>query len=53
LIERTGLLRDEQIELMRRIAGALSEHGALINEVLRVADDGTMSFESIAAATSG
>ena len=27
----------------------LKEHGALINEVLRVADDGTMTFESIAA----
>jgi predicted nuclease of predicted toxin-antitoxin system len=53
LIERSGLLRDEQIELVRRIADALSEHGALINEVLRVAEDGTMTFESIAAEMSG
>jgi predicted nuclease of predicted toxin-antitoxin system len=47
LIERAGLLRDQQIELVRRIAAAIAEHGALINEVLRVADDGTRSFESL------
>ncbi len=32
---------------MRRVAAALAEHGALINEVLRVAEDETMSFESL------
>jgi len=35
LIERAGLLRDEQIELIRQIAAALVEHGLMINEVLR------------------
>jgi predicted nuclease of predicted toxin-antitoxin system len=49
LIEQAGLLRDEQIELLREIAGALADHGALINEVLRVAEDGTMVFENLAA----
>jgi predicted nuclease of predicted toxin-antitoxin system len=49
LIERAGLLRDEQIALLRKIAAALAEHGALINEVLRVAEEGTMGFESLAA----
>jgi len=47
LIERSGLRRDEQIALMKKVAAALAEHGALINEVLRVADDETMSFESL------
>lgn len=50
LIERAGLLRDEQIELLRRIAAALSDHGALVNEILRVADDRTMTFETVAKA---
>lgn len=49
LIGRTGLLRDEQIELIRKIAAAIAEHGDLVNEVLRVAEDGTMRFESVAA----
>lgn len=45
LIERAGLLRDEQIELMRSVTAALAEHGTLINEILRIAYDGSMSFE--------
>ena len=49
LIERTGLLRDEQIELVRKVAAAIGEHGALINEVLRVAEAGTMTFENLSA----
>src|SRR5689334_4523019 len=48
LIERADLRRDEQIELVKRIAAALLEHGDLVNEVLRMGDDGTMSFEGIA-----
>lgn len=48
LIERTGLLRGEQIEIVRTIAAAIGEHGALINEILRVAKDGTLTFESMA-----
>jgi predicted nuclease of predicted toxin-antitoxin system len=46
LIERAGLLRDEQIELVRKIAAALDENGALINEVLHLAEDGTFSIRA-------
>ncbi len=49
LIERAGLLRSEQIELVRNIATAISEHGAMVNEVLRVAEDGSMTFETVPA----
>ena len=50
LIEQTGQLRDEQIELVRTIALAIAAHGgALLNEVLRVAADGTMTFEPMTA----
>ncbi|HVJ91122.1 MAG TPA: DUF5615 family PIN-like protein [Labilithrix sp.] len=51
LIERAGLLRDEQIELMKSVAAALAEHGDLINQVLRVAEDGAMTFENLAQKT--
>ena len=47
LIERAGLRRDEQIALMKQVVAALAEHGALINEVLQVAEDETMTFESL------
>ncbi len=47
LIERAGLLRDEQIEIVRNIAAAIGEHGAMVNEVLRVAEDGSMTFETV------
>jgi predicted nuclease of predicted toxin-antitoxin system len=46
LIERGGLLRDEQIDLLRQVAAALAEHGAMINELLRVTSDGMMRFET-------
>ena len=49
LIERAGLLREEQITLLRKVVAAIVEHGALINEVLRVADDGALTFETVAA----
>jgi predicted nuclease of predicted toxin-antitoxin system len=51
LIERAGLLRDEQIELMKSVAAALADHGDLINQVLRVAEDGAMTFENLAQKT--
>jgi predicted nuclease of predicted toxin-antitoxin system len=53
LIEQAGLLRDEQIELVRRVVDAIAKHGALVNEVLRVADDGSMTFEAAAAPPAG
>jgi predicted nuclease of predicted toxin-antitoxin system len=51
LIERVGLLRDEQIELVKSVAAALADHGDLINQVLRVAEDGAMTFENLAQKT--
>lgn len=47
LIERVGLLRDEQIELIRQVAAKLAEHGAMVNELLHVAERGSMTFEVI------
>ena len=49
LIERAGLLRDEQIALVREIAAVVAAHGAMVNEVLRVGDDGSMRFEPVPA----
>jgi predicted nuclease of predicted toxin-antitoxin system len=46
LVERGGLLRDEQIALVREVAAVLADHGAAINELLRVAEDGSMTFEA-------
>jgi predicted nuclease of predicted toxin-antitoxin system len=47
LIERAGLLRDEQIELIRQVVEKLAEHGAMINELLHVAEHGAMRFEEV------
>lgn len=47
LIERAGLLRDEQIELIRQVVEKLAEHGTMINELLHVAEHGTMRFEEV------
>lgn len=33
-IERAGLRRDEQVELIRKVVAKLVEHGAMINELL-------------------
>lgn len=46
LLERAGLLRDEQITVIRQVAALLAEHGAMLNELLHVADDGSMKFET-------
>ena len=45
LVERGGLLRDEQIALVREVAAVLADHGAMINELLRVDEEGSMTFE--------
>ena len=47
LIERAGLLRDEQIELIRQVAAKLAEHGAMINELLHIDERGAMRFEEV------
>jgi predicted nuclease of predicted toxin-antitoxin system len=46
LVERCGLLHDEQIAPMREVAAMLAGDGATINELLRVAADGSMTFET-------
>jgi len=47
LIERSGLLRDEQIELIRQVAAKLAEHGAMVNELLHVDEHGATRFEEV------
>ncbi len=49
LIERAGLRREEQIELILQIVAVIAARGDLINKVLRVAEDGTLTFEDLAA----
>jgi predicted nuclease of predicted toxin-antitoxin system len=46
LIERAGLLRAEQVALVREAVAAVAKHGAMVNELLRVAEDGSMTFET-------
>jgi predicted nuclease of predicted toxin-antitoxin system len=47
LVGRAGLLRDEQIELIRRVVAKLAEHGAMANELLHVDEHGAMRFEVV------
>jgi predicted nuclease of predicted toxin-antitoxin system len=51
-IEKVGLVRGEQIELIKKIAAAIAAHGALINEALRVDENEVMTFETRALSTS-
>jgi hypothetical protein len=46
LVEKAGLRRDEQIALLRKIAATLVSHGPMVNELLRVGDDESMTFEN-------
>jgi predicted nuclease of predicted toxin-antitoxin system len=46
LIERAGLLRGEQIALIREVVATIAAHGAMINELLHIAGDGSMIFET-------
>lgn len=48
LLEHGALTREEQLDLMRRIAVKL-EGIDLVNHVLRVSEDGTMSIEPMPA----
>ncbi|MCC6216475.1 MAG: DUF5615 family PIN-like protein [Polyangiaceae bacterium] len=45
LIEQGDLTRDEQLALLRRIVTNLADVGDLVNHVLRVAEDGSMTKE--------
>ena len=47
LVGRAGLLRDEQIELIRQVVAKLAEHGAMVNELLHVDEHGAMRFEVV------
>ena len=47
LIQHGTLLRDEQVEVVRNAVAAIAERGDMVNTVLRVAVDGTMSFEVV------
>ncbi len=47
LVKRGDLLRHEQIEVVRQAVAAIVERGDLVNTVLRVELDGTMSFEPL------
>jgi predicted nuclease of predicted toxin-antitoxin system len=47
LIECGDLLRDEQIDLVRRAVVAIAERGDLVNAVLRVTADGVFRFEPV------
>jgi predicted nuclease of predicted toxin-antitoxin system len=50
LLEHGGLLRDEQLPLMRRVIAAIRDED-MANRVLWVAEDGTMRFEEVPLAT--
>lgn len=47
LIEQAGLRRDAQLNLIRDAVAAIRSQGDLVNRVLRIGLDGTMSFEDI------
>ena len=47
LIESGGLLREEQIELIRRVHALPAAEPDLVNRALTVALDGTMSIEEL------
>jgi predicted nuclease of predicted toxin-antitoxin system len=47
LIEDGGLLRDEQLQVIRHAVAVLQGEGDLVNRVLRIWLDGTTVFEEI------
>lgn len=47
LIEQGDLLRDEQLDVLRRVIERLKQERDMVNRVLRVAEDGSMSMEEI------
>jgi predicted nuclease of predicted toxin-antitoxin system len=47
LIEQVGHRRPELIELLRAVAGALTAHGPMLNEVLWVRANGALAFETM------
>ncbi len=53
VLDDGGLLRDEQHEVVRRAYDAMLGERDMVNRVLRVARDGTMTFEDVPPATTG
>lgn len=49
LVERGDLLRDEQLELVRRVIDSLKLYGDMVNHVLLIAANGTITFEEVPA----
>jgi predicted nuclease of predicted toxin-antitoxin system len=47
LLECGDLLRQEQLDLIRRAVAAIAERGDFVNTALRVAAGGAMSFEQM------
>jgi predicted nuclease of predicted toxin-antitoxin system len=47
LLEDNDLLRHEQLAAIRRAVVAIEKRGDLVNTVLRIAEDGSMSFEPV------
>jgi predicted nuclease of predicted toxin-antitoxin system len=50
LLERNDLLRAEQLDVIRRAIVEIEQRGDMVNTVLRVAIDGSMTFEPVPAA---
>ena len=46
-IEDAGLVRHEQLEVVRRAVRAIEKHGDMVNQILRIALDGTLAFEEV------
>jgi predicted nuclease of predicted toxin-antitoxin system len=46
-IEAGGLRREEQLKVIREALAAIERHGDMANAVLRIAPNGTMTFEEM------
>ena len=47
VLDDGGLLRDEQLEIIRRALEAMLRERNMVNRVLRVSTDGKMTFEEV------
>ena len=46
-IEAGDLVREEQLQVIRQAVSFIKRHGAMLNQVLRISPDGTMTFEEL------
>jgi hypothetical protein len=51
LLERGDLRRDEQLEVIRRAVAVIADRGDLVNTVLRIEGDGSMTFDDVPGIT--